>query len=227
MAADRRPRVVLAEDNALLREGLARLLEDRPDVELVGEARDLPDLLALVDELRPDVVLTDIRMPPTHADEGVEAATSLRRTHPDTGVVVLSQHATAAFALRLLEDGSHGRAYLLKDRVSDTDQLIDAIHTLAAGGSVIDPDVVEALVAGRRARASSDLERLTPREREVLAEMAQGKTNGAIAAHLVLSERAVEKHAGSIFTKLGLTEEPNVNRRVTAVLLYLAEQEPS
>ena len=215
-------RVVLAEDNVLLREGVSRLLDAQDDLELVGLAGDLPGLLDLIDQEKPDVVITDIRMPPTGTDEGIRAAASLRTSHPSAGVVVLSQYAEPAYALALLADGSEGRAYLLKERVSEVDELLNAVREVAGGGSVIDPKVVDSLVSGRRGPAS-DLERLTPRESEVLGEMAQGKSNAAIAASLVLSERAVEKHTNSIFSKLGLSEERAVNRRVKAVLLYLAD----
>jgi DNA-binding NarL/FixJ family response regulator len=216
-------RVVLAEDNVLLREGVAKLLEREDDLEVVGTADDLPSLLALIDAEKPDVVVTDIRMPPSGSDEGIQAAARLRREHPETGVVVLSQYAEPAYAITLLEAGSQGRAYLLKERVADVNELVSAVREVAAGGSVIDPKVVEALVSSGR-RTPSELDRLTPRETEILAEMAQGKSNAAIAATLVLSERAVEKHTNSIFSKLGLTEERDLNRRVKAVLLYLAER---
>ena len=161
-------------------------------------------------------------MPPTGTDEGIRAAARLRESHPTTGVVVLSQFAAPSYALALLEAGSDGRAYLLKDRVADADDLVDAVRAVAAGGSVIDSKVVEQLVASRSRSASSPIERLTPREREILGEMAQGKSNAAIAATLILSERAVEKHINSIFSKLHLTEEPDINRRVKAVLVYLS-----
>ncbi len=214
-------RIVLAEDNPLLREGIERVLERADGVELVGAAGDLPGIEALVEAESPDVVVTDIRMPPTGTDEGIQLATRLRQEHPEIGVVVLSQYVEPAYALALLEAGSQGRAYLLKERVSEVDELVAAILKVAAGGSVIDAKVVESLVAARRP-ATSDLDRLTPREREILAEMAQGKNNAAIATALVLSTRAVEKHTNSIFSKLGLSEEVDVNRRVKAVLLYLA-----
>jgi DNA-binding NarL/FixJ family response regulator len=217
-------RVVLAEDNALLRDGMVRLLEVQDDLEVAGTAADLPSLLALVEAEKPDVVVTDIRMPPTGTDEGIQAARSLRVSHPHAGVVVLSQYANPAYALSLLAEGSEGRAYLLKERVAGVDELLDAIREVARGGSVIDPKVVDTLVTASTRRAPSDLERLTPREREILAEMAGGKNNAAIAAALVLSERAVEKHTNSIFSKLGLSEERDINRRVKAVLLWLAEQ---
>jgi DNA-binding NarL/FixJ family response regulator len=215
-------RVVLAEDNTLLREGIARLLEATPDLELVGTAADRPELEALVEATSPDLVLTDIRMPPTGTDEGIQIAAQLREQRPEVGVVVLSQYADPAYALALLEGGSAGRAYLLKERVSEVDELLAAIREVAAGGSVIDSKVVESLVSAKRPE-SSELARLTPREREILGEMAQGKSNAAIAATLVLSTRAVEKHTNSIFSKLGLSEEVDLNRRVKAVLLYLAE----
>jgi DNA-binding NarL/FixJ family response regulator len=216
-------RVVLAEDNVLLREGLAKLIESSDGLALVGSAGDLPGLLALVDELEPDVVITDIRMPPTSTDEGIRAASEIRVRRPDTGVVVLSQYSEPAYALALLSDGSAGRAYLLKERVAGVEDLVHAVTEVAGGGSVIDPAVVEALVAANVRRRPSDVDRLTPRETEILSEMAQGKSNAAIAATLVLSERAVEKHSNSIFSKLGLSEEKDTNRRVKAVLLYLSE----
>jgi DNA-binding NarL/FixJ family response regulator len=217
-------RVVLAEDNYLVREGVAQLLGHEPDIEVVAKCEDLDALLAAVGEHRPDVVLTDIRMPPTGTDEGVRAAEQIRQDHPQTGVVVLSQYVDPAYALAFLERGSERRAYLLKERVSDLDQLRRAIVTVHEGGSVIDPKVVDALVASRSRSRESPVARLTPREREVLAEMAQGKNNAGIATSLVLTERAIEKHINSMFSKLGLSEEPDVHRRVKAVLLYLADQ---
>ena len=217
-------KVVLAEDNVLLRDGVGRLIDAQSDLELVGVCDDLDSLLATVESAEPDVVVTDIRMPPTGTDEGIQAANSLRRSHPTTGVVVLSQYASPAYARSLFEDGSERRAYLLKERVSDVEQLLAAIRAVADGGSVIDPKVVESLVSARSAAGGGELARLTPRETEVLAEMAQGKSNQAIASTLVLSERAVEKHINSIFSKLGLSEERDLNRRVKAVLLYLAER---
>ncbi|MBA3303944.1 MAG: response regulator transcription factor [Actinomycetota bacterium] len=217
-------RIVVAEDNVLLREGVSRLVASEDDLELAGTCGDLPSLLALIDAEAPDVVVTDIRMPPTGTDEGIQAARRLREDHPTIGVVVLSQYANPSYALALLAEGSEGRAYLLKERVSDVDDLLRAIREVARGGSVIDPKVVESLVSSTSRAARSDLDRLTPREAEILAEMAQGKSNAAIASTLVLSERAVEKHTNSIFSKLGLSEERDVNRRVKAVLLYLAER---
>ena len=218
-------RVVLAEDNALLREGISRLVDAAGDLEIVGVAGDLPELLALVDETKPDVVVTDIRMPPTGTDEGLRAASWVREHHPETGVVVLSQYTSPSYALALLEAGSAGRAYLLKERVAGADELAQTIRVVAAGGSVIDPLVVDELVRARTSRRSSDLEWLTPRESEILAEMAQGKSNSAIAATLSVSERAVEKHSNAIFSKLGLSEERDANRRVKAVLVYLSEHD--
>jgi DNA-binding NarL/FixJ family response regulator len=216
-------RVVLAEDNYLLRTAVQQLVESQPELELAAVCADLDSLLQAIEEHRPQVVLTDIRMPPTGTDEGLQAAARLRRESPDTGVVVLSQYAEPEYALALLEKGAARRAYLLKDRVSDVDQLVAAIREVARGGSVIDPVVVEALVAARSARSDSPLTALTPREGETLAAMAQGKSNAAIAEALFLTERAVEKHINSIFSKLGLSEERDVNRRVKAVLMYLGE----
>jgi DNA-binding NarL/FixJ family response regulator len=215
-------RVVLAEDNALLREGVARLLERAEGIELVGTAIDRPELEQLIEAVDPQVVVTDIRMPPTGTDEGIQIAAQLRVDRPEVGVVVLSQYAEPAYALALLEGGSEGRAYLLKERVSDVDDLLAAIQEVAKGGSVIDSKVVEGLVSTKQPRSGA-MERLSPREREILGEMAQGKSNAAIAASLVLSTRAVEKHTNSIFSKLDLTEEVDVNRRVKAVLLYLSD----
>ena len=218
-------RLVIAEDNLLVREGVERLLDLQPDIEVVGSCENLGSLLAAVDAERPDVVLTDIRMPPDHGDEGIRAALRLRDTHPELGVVVLSQYAEPAYALALLEAGSERRAYLLKDRVDDVDQLMGAIRAVAAGGSVIDPKVVEALVAAKGAMHDSPLDELTPRELETLHEMAQGRNNAAIAEALVVTERSVEKYVHAIFAKLGLAWEDNVHRRVKAVLLYLGEQQ--
>jgi DNA-binding NarL/FixJ family response regulator len=216
-------RIVVAEDNALLRDGLVRLISSIADFELVGSCGTYDDLCELVEKTNPDVVVTDIRMPPTGTDEGIRIATTLRTTHPETGVVVLSQFASPAYAMALLAEGSHRRAYLLKDRVADVDDLVAAIRQVHEGGAVIDPKVVEQIVGGSIRRSRSPLEHLTKREREILGEMAQGKSNAAIAATLILSERAVEKHTNSIFSKLLLTEERDVNRRVTAVLMYLTE----
>jgi DNA-binding NarL/FixJ family response regulator len=216
-------RVVVAEDNLLVREGVVTLLEHQAGLEVCGSCGTYDELLDTVNAQLPDVVVTDIRMPPTGTDEGIRAALAIRGSHPEIGVVVLSQYVDPAYALSLLERGSEGRAYLLKERVSDATQIVHAIEEVARGGSVIDPLVVEALVAQRKGPSASALQRLTPREREVLEQMAQGRNNAGIAQALYLSERAVEKHINSLFSKLGLSEEPDVHRRVKAVLLYLAE----
>ena len=216
-------RLVLADDHYLVREGIRRLLESEPEFEIAAVCSDLGSLLEAVEEHEPDVVVTDIRMPPGGVDEGIQAAERLRKTHPAVGVVVLSQYANPSYALALLEHGSDGRAYLLKERVEDLKQLVTAIQAVAAGGSVVDPKVVDALVAESGRDERSPLNQLTPRERDVLREMAEGKNNAAIADALFLTERSVEKVVHSIFLKLGLTWEPAVNRRVKAVILYLAE----
>jgi DNA-binding NarL/FixJ family response regulator len=216
-------RVVFAEDNYLVREGTAALLGEVEDVELVETVEDLEGLLAAVEELRPDAVLTDIRMPPSHTREGIEAAVRIRREHPEIGVVVLSQYAEEEYAFDLLRDGAAGLGYLLKERVADVDELVRALREVARGGSVLDPKVVEGLVARRERLAHSPLAELTQREREVLEQMAQGKNNAAIATALFLTERAIEKHINSLFHKLGLSEEVDVNRRVMAVLAFLRE----
>jgi DNA-binding NarL/FixJ family response regulator len=217
-------RVVLAEDNYLVREGVARLIEAVDELELAEVCGDLDSLLSAVESAKPDVVLTDIRMPPTGTDEGIRAAAIIRERHPDVGVVVLSQYADPEYALALFQEGSARLAYLLKERVGDVDQLLNAIREVASGGSVVDPKVVEGLVAARSKAAESPLAHLTPREREILGEMAQGKNNAAIAHDLTLSERAVEKHINSIFSKLHLSEEKDAHRRVKAVLLFLGAQ---
>jgi DNA-binding NarL/FixJ family response regulator len=217
-------RIVLAEDNYLVREGVEKLISSEDDLEVVASCADYDSLMATVAAEHPDVVVTDIRMPPTGTDEGIRAANELRADQPDLGVVVLSQYSDPSYALAFLETGSKGRAYLLKERVSDIGQLSQAIRDVAKGGSVIDPEVVDALVAARSKAADSPLRVLTPRETEILAEMAQGKNNAAVAASLVLSERAVEKHINSIFSKLTLSQEPDVHRRVKAVLLFLSAQ---
>jgi DNA-binding NarL/FixJ family response regulator len=218
-------RVALAEDHVLLREGISRLVSANEDFELVGVASDLPQLLAVVTERHPDVVVTDIRMPPTGTDEGIKAASWIYQNHPRTGVVVLSQYVAPGYAVALLEHGSAGRGYLLKERVGSVDELARAIRTVAEGGSVIDPRVVDELVRSRSGERQPGLSSLTPRESEILGEMAQGKSNSAIAAALFVTERAVEKHTNSIFAKLGLSEEKDVNRRVKAVLVYLSQQQ--
>lgn len=216
-------KVVIAEDNYLVRESVRRLLEEA-GLEVTATCEDLDALLGAVEDAPPDVVLTDIRMPPTGTDEGIRAADALRDSHPDVGVVVLSQYSEPAYALALFEHGSERRGYLLKERVTDLEQLVSAIEEVAGGGSVIDSKVVDSLVSARMNRPESPLERLTPRETETLAEMAQGKNNAAIARSMVLSERAVEKHINSIFSKLDLSETPDVHRRVKAVLMFLSEQ---
>ncbi len=217
-------RVALAEDHALLREGISRLVAADEDFELVGVASDLPQLLAVVGEQLPNVVVTDIRMPPTGTDEGIQAAAWIRQNHPATGVVVLSQYTAPGYAVTLLEHGSSGRAYLLKERVGSVDELARAIRAVAQGGSVIDPLVVDELVRARSRDRQPGLASLTPRESEILSEMAQGKSNSAIATALFVTERAVEKHTNSIFAKLALSEEKDVNRRVKAVLLFLSQR---
>jgi DNA-binding NarL/FixJ family response regulator len=196
-----------------------------PDVEVLAVCSDLASLLAAVEAERPDVVVTDIRMPPTGTDEGIRAAATLRETHPEIGVVILSQHDDPAYALALLESGSGGRAYLLKERVSDRGQLASAVEEVARGGSVIDAKIVEALVRNRALSEASPLGELTARERDVLAEIATGKSNAAIAESLVLTKRAVEKHINAIFMKLGLAQADDVSKRVKATLIFLAEGE--
>jgi DNA-binding NarL/FixJ family response regulator len=215
-------RLVLAEDHYLVREGIRRLLETDPEFEVAAVCGDLDSLLTAVEGERPNVVVTDIRMPPGDSDEGIQAAQRLRETNPEIGVVVLSQYATPSYVLALLEGGSGGRAYLLKERVKDLDQLAAAIRAVAAGGSVVDAKVVEALVAENARGEDSPLSQLTPRERDVLREMAEGRNNAAIANALFLTERSVEKVIHSIFLKLGLTWETAVHKRVKAVILYLA-----
>lgn len=219
-----RIRLVLAEDNYLVREGAARLIEAEPELDLVASCADLPSLLVAIDEHRPDVLVTDIRMPPTGTKEGLQAADHLRELRPDAGVVLLSQYADPIYALKFFDHGSQGRAYLLKERISDIGQLTAAIRAVSRGESLLDPKVIDALFAARSRSAAAPLHRLTKREGEILSGMAQGKSNAAIAADLVLSYSAVEKHIGSMFSKLGLSEEPDVNRRVKAVLLFLAER---
>lgn len=215
-------RVVLAEDSYLMREGVVRLLESDGDVHVAAMSADLPSLLAAVEEHDPDVVVTDIRMPPTNTDEGIRAAGRLRTTRPQLGVVVLSQYDEPEYAVELLANGAAGRAYLLKDTLGDAAGLLHAVREVAAGRSVIDPQVVEGLVTARNRFASSPLRLLTPRELEVLSSMAQGRSNEAIAGELFISVRVVEKHISSIFAKLRLTEEAEVHRRVKAVLIYLS-----
>jgi DNA-binding NarL/FixJ family response regulator len=219
-------RVALAEDTYIVREGLEQLLATADAVEIVASCEDMAGLLAAVAEHRPDVVVTDIRMPPTNTDEGIQIAASLRETNPEVGVVILSQYAEPSYVLRLLDSGSDGRAYLLKERVHDRIELVAAIEAVSDGGSVIDPKVVEVLVEARARAERSPLAELTPRELEVLRAIAQGKSNSAIAEDLVLTKRAVEKHINAIFLKLGLTysqETESVSKRVMATLLFLAD----
>ncbi len=218
-------RVVLAEDHYLVREGVRRVLAALPEIEVVAVCGDLDAMLEAVETYEPDVVVTDIRMPPGGTDEGIQAAERLRDSHPEIGVVVLSQFSQPGYALALLESGTARRAYLLKERVENVDQLAAAIHAVAEGGSLIDPQVVEALVTARTKSKHSKLDELTPREGDVLREMAEGKNNAAIATTLFLTERSVEKVIHSIFLKLGLSWETSVHKRVKAVILYLAEGE--
>jgi DNA-binding NarL/FixJ family response regulator len=219
-------RVIFAEDNYLVREGTSALLGEVEDLELVGTASDLDGLLVAVEDHRPDAVLTDIRMPPTNTTEGIDAARRIRADHPDTGVVVLSQYAEEEYAYELLKDGAEGLGYLLKERVSDIEEVARALREVAAGGSVLDPKVVEGLVTRRSREERSPLKHLTEREREVLGLMAEGKNNAGIARSLFLTERAIEKHINSLFHKLGLSEEPDIHRRVMAVLTFLREGAP-
>ena len=216
-------RVVLAEDSVLLRQGLVALLAEHPAVGEVVEAADLGELLDAVEATTPDVVLADIRMPPTHTDEGIRAAERFRRTHPHLGVVVLSQHADAEGALALVAGASTGRGYLLKERVADVEQLVAALEAVRRGESVIDPQVVDALMRHRLRFDTSPVARLTSREREVLGLIATGASNSAIATALHVTSRAVEKHINSIFTKLDLPAGDRTHRRVAAVLLYLGD----
>lgn len=217
-------RLVLAEDSYLMREGISSLIDVDDSLELVAACENYDELIDAVEAHRPDVVITDIRMPPTQTDEGIRAARLIRERYPETGVVVLSQFAEPEYAITLFEDGSSGRAYLLKEKVGDLEQLKRAIAAVSSGGSVVDSDVVDLLVDARK---ESILDRLTERETEVLAEIAKGRNNAGVAETLFISERAVEKHINSIFTKLDLSHEEDTHRRVKAVLLYLSEGEAS
>ena len=219
--------IALADDSLIVREGLSQMLGDQAGLDLVASCPDLPSLLAAIDDVSPDVVVTDIRMPPTNTDEGIRLASLLRERNPEIGVVVLSNYAEPEYAIALLESGSEGRAYLLKERVHDRAQLVAAIEAVAAGGSMMDSKIVEPLVAARMQAEQSQLSVLTAREREVLAEIATGKSNAAIADSLVLTKRAVEKHINSIFLKLNLSFVEDVSKRVKATLLFLAETETS
>jgi DNA-binding NarL/FixJ family response regulator len=217
-------RVVVAEDSMLMREGIRLVIDRHPDIRVVADCADLPQLRALISNDPPDVVVTDVRMPPTFSDEGIQMAVELRTAGSAIGVVVLSQYAEPLYATSLLSGGSAGRGYLLKERISEPGQLADAIRTVAAGGSVVDPSIVDLLVAASNRVVTSPLAGLTPREREVLDLVAQGKSNAGVAAALTLTERAVEKHINALFAKLGLGVTPDVNRRVSAVLLHLSER---
>jgi DNA-binding NarL/FixJ family response regulator len=217
-------RVVIAEDAYVIREFLTTALSSSPVVELVAVCTNGKELRSAIKTWNPDVVVTDIRMPPSGAEEGVQIAAQLRESHPEVGVIVLSQYAEPAYALALLDKGTNRRAYLLKERIRDREELIGAIQTVAEGGSVIDPMIVDVLIQARARAAESRLADLTPRERELLAEIAAGKSNGAIASSLFLTKRAVEKHVNSIFSKLNLPETDDVSRRVKATLIYLADE---
>jgi DNA-binding NarL/FixJ family response regulator len=217
-------RVVVAEDSLLMREGIRQVIDRQPDLDVIADCADLPTLRQMLTADLPDVIVTDVRMPPSFTDEGIRIAVELRESHPQVGVVVLSQYAEPAYANELLGGGSAGRAYLLKERVSEPDQLAGAIRTVARGGSVIDPTVVDLLVAASTGTPSSPLAALSPRELEVLDQVAQGKSNAGVAAALFLTERAVEKHINALFAKLGLGVTPDVNRRVVAVLLHLSDR---
>ena len=211
--------IVIAEDSLLVRDSVSRALSTDPDVTVVGVAEDFDSAVELVDEHRPTILVTDVRMPPTSTDEGIRLARWMRTAHPDVGVIVLSNYADPSYAAGLLDGGTTGRGYLLKERVARFDELADAVHQVASGGTVLDPLVVEALLA--QPRSAATLNRLTRREREVLGELATGFSNRTIANRLVLSQRAVEKHINSIFAKLELTPDQSVDRRVKAVLMFL------
>jgi DNA-binding NarL/FixJ family response regulator len=217
--------VVIAEDAYVVREFLAVALGAAPEVELVAVCTNGKELKAAIGSWHPQVVITDIRMPPSRTDEGIQIATELRDSDPEIGVIVLSQYAEPAYALALLEHGTGRRAYLLKERIRDREELVGAIETVASGGAVIDPLIVDVLIEARSRVAHSRLAQLTPRERELLAEIAAGKSNGAIAKSLFLTKRAVEKHVNSIFSKLDLPESQDISRRVMATLIYLSEEE--
>ena len=217
-------RAVLGDDSYLAREGVSRVLADADDIEIVAACGDLDSLRAAIEEFLPDVVLTDIRMPPTNTEEGIDLAAELRSTHPDMGVVVLSHYAEPVYAARLLEENSDGRAYLLKERVQDSEELSRVLHEVAEGRSVVDSRIVEGLLAAQRRRENSALDTLTPRETEILGLVAEGWSNGAIAEQLVITRRAVERHIHTIFWKLDLGDSADVSRRVKAALLCLAGQ---
>ena len=216
-------RVVLAEDSFLVREGVRRVLESSDQVEVVATCGDLGEAVAAIDDNRPDVVLTDIRMPPTRKDEGIQIARHCRAAHSTTGVVLLSQYVEPSYVRILLDQGTEGRGYLLKEHLADLDDLLVAITSVARGGSAIDPKVVQSLVQARALDDDSRMERLSPRERQVLALIAEGRTNTAVAQQLVISQHAVEKHINSIFSKLNLSGDQELHPRVRATLMYLAE----
>lgn len=220
-----RLRVVVAEDSFLIREFLEEMLSSSPEIELLETCSNGKELLAAVERSHPDVVMLDIRMPPSGDGEGIRVAGRLRETDPDIGVVVLSQYAEPAYALALLDHGTSRRAYLLKERIRSRQDVIGAIEAVATGGSVIDPAIVDVLIEARARARDMRLSQLTGREREVLAEIASGKSNGAIAEKLVLTKRAVEKHVNSIFSKLDLAEGEDTSRRVKATLIYLAQED--
>jgi DNA-binding NarL/FixJ family response regulator len=215
-------RLAIADDSYLVREGLRQLLAAVPDLAVVAMCEDMYSLVEAIDRESPDVVLSDVRMPPSHEREGIRVAAELRETHPEIGVVILSQYDDPSLALELFESGSEGRAYLLKERVGDRSQLVEAIHAVAERRSVVDPKIIDGLIAERARSSASPLDELTPREREVLAQVAAGKSNAAIAASLFLTKRAVEKHINAIFLKLNLRETEDTSRRVMATLIYLA-----
>lgn len=225
-AASERPiRVVVAEDSFVIREFLTLALGAAAEVELVAVCTDGNELVTAIESHTPDVVLTDIRMPPFDDEHGIRIADRLRDTHPEIGVVVLSQYTEPGYVLAVLQRGSGGRAYLLKERIRNREELVRAVQVVASGGSVIDPAVIDVLIQARARAAHSRLSELTPRERQLLAEIASGKSNGAIAESMVLTKRAVEKHVNSIFSKLDLPETPDVSRRVKAALIFLSEEE--
>jgi DNA-binding NarL/FixJ family response regulator len=215
-------RVVIGEDSFLAREAISALLNDTAGIDLVAACEDAESLRSAIEREQPDVVLTDIRMPPSHRDEGIKLANELRETRPEIGVVVLSQHAEPTYAAILFEDGSHGRAYLLKESLKNREELVRAVVTVADGGSVVDPLIVDELLERQRHRRDAPIDRLTPRELEILGLIAEGRSNAAIAEKLVVTKRAVERHINSIFLKLGLRETEDVSRRVKAALLYLS-----
>jgi DNA-binding NarL/FixJ family response regulator len=219
--------IALADESLLVRAGVSQILTAQPDLDVVARCRDLPSLLEAIDRALPDVVVTGIRMPPTHTDEGIRLAAHLRERHPEIGVVILSNYAEPAYTLAFLEAGSRGRAYLLKQRIRDPAQLVEAIRAVAAGGSIVDSKIVESLIVSKLGKERSRLSELTPREKEVLAEIAKGKSNAAVADALLLTKRAVEKHISSIFVKLDLAIANDVSKRVKATLLFLADSASS